>query len=182
MRPFYVVFSGSHSVGKTTLMNELRPKLEKKLKQSVSVITGVPESISDRFPINEAGIEVTQYAIEAEFLRVENRYKTRHKMADRCILDRYAYSRANQLQLDGYYQNLLQATLASYDLIFYLPIEDHNVQLKGNGVRSSNPKYRTQVQDALENIIRENKVPVHIVGGDLDERVYQAMKVINLYL
>lgn len=182
MRPRYIVLCGTHSVGKTTLMNELRPKLEKKLKQSVSVISGVPDIVAERFPINEAGTEATQFALEAEFLRVENRHKTRHKLADRCILDRAAYSRANKLNLDGYYGHLLPTVVQTYDLIFYLPIEDHNVQLKGNGVRSSDPKYRVAVQDHLEAVIREHKVPVHILGGDLDDRVYQAMRVVDLYI
>lgn len=162
-------------------MKEVQPRLEKKLKQSVSIITGIPELVAERYPINEAGTEVTQYAIEAEFLRVENRHKTRHKLADRSVLDRAAYSRANKLNLDGYYNSLLPNVVTTYDLVFYLPIEDHQVPLKGNGRRSSDPKYRVTVQEHLEAIIRENKIPVHVIGGDFDERVYHAMRVINLY-
>src|ERR1039457_6346559 len=92
----YLVFTGTASVGKTTLIKPLIPILEKMYGEPVVHIAEVARSLERRgFKINKEATSATQQMIESEYLRLEQENATAVKVADRSIIDRFSYALLN---------------------------------------------------------------------------------------
>lgn len=174
MKP-YIVFTGTHSTGKSTLVNALQPLLN----DDSYVITGVSRFINKHYklPVNEKSTRETQYKIEEVYDFLEKFHEDKIRLADRSIIDRYAYSKYNNLQLDDYFKTMIPAKLSLYTHIFYIPPE---IQLVDDSFRSLDTDYRLAIDALIKNKLDEYNIPYCIVHGSVEERVNQVMDVLDI--
>lgn len=178
MKP-YLVFTGTASVGKTTLIKPLISLLEEKHKEPVKYITEVARSLQLRgHVINKEATSRTQRLIEDEYLRLEEEYMESVRISDRSIIDRYSYAMLNggpaideqkRELLDWYDKNILNQC-AKYSHIFHIPLTD-DLKLELDGVRSPDEAYRREVDRLQHHIINKYNIKVHTLSGSVEERL-----------
>jgi len=178
MKP-YIVFSGTASVGKTTLIKPTIPLLETMYGESVVHIAEVARSLERRgFKINKEATSQTQRLIEDEYLRLEHENKDRVKVADRSIIDRFSYAMLNggntidshKRDLLDWYDANIEKCCSKYSHIFYIP-------LTGDG--SPDEMYRREIDSIQRNIIDMYKINVHTVTGTVAQRLATITNVLE---
>lgn len=187
--PPYFVFTGTASVGKTTLVKALIPILEKVYGEPIAHIAEVARSLEKKgFKINKEGNMRTQRMIEDEYLRLENMYSGRIKIADRSIIDRYSYTilsvggvegnTAEEQALLSWYDANVIAHCKKYTYIFHIPLTGE-VKLELDGVRSPDEKYRKEVDTLQQDIITSYGVNVHTLTGAVDQRLNKIVSILE---
>lgn len=185
-------FTGAHSVGKTTLLNEL--KKDKQFKDYV-FCSGISREIAAAgYEINRTKDITAQILI---FNKILNNFMMHENIiADRTLFDAFAYFRANIRQeynniiftekqreqntlLFDYFQDMIKTFIPKYDIIFYIPIE---FKIFNDGIRDIDPIYREQIDLNIQqeiNIIKEYynirqeklKTRIVTIRGSVDERL-----------
>ena len=183
----YIVFTGTASVGKTTLIKPLVPLLETMYGESVVHIAEVARSLERRgFKINKDATSQTQRLIEDEYLRLEQESKGRIRIADRSIIDRFSYTMLNggntidetKRGLLDWYDANIERVCNQYSHIFYIPISS-DVPLELDGVRSPDEMYRREIDAIQRNIIDMYKIKVHILTGTVEQRLATITNVLE---
>jgi len=174
----YLVFSGTASVGKTTIVKELLPWLESKYGE-VKYISEVARSIQAKgYKINKEATCETQRLIEDEYCRLEELYKDNIRVADRSIIDRFSYAMLNdgehispeKGELLRWYGSNIRATCRKYSHIFFIPLSE-SLKLDLDGIRSSDEQYRQDIDRIQRRIIESFEIPFHILEGSTEERL-----------
>jgi nicotinamide riboside kinase len=173
-----IAFIGTHSTGKTTMLNEL-----KKLNLPYTYHTEVVRDLINNYKIqiNEDSTEETQLIFFNEYLKkliLEGNF-----ISDRCILDALAYTEWLSVEkgnikpyLVGYMNLVAKEYVGRYDKIFYFPIEFKNVQ---DGVRSTDEKFREEIDCYMLGVLERFKVPYIKVTGTVKERLKIILKEIE---
>ncbi len=185
----YLVFTGTASVGKTTIVKAAIPLLEKLYNEPIAHIAEVARTLEKRgYKINKEGNMVTQRLIEDEYLRLEGEYANRVKIADRSIIDRYSYTvlsvgnvegnTKEEQELLGWYDANIVEHCKKYSHIFHIPLTD-DVKLELDGVRSPDEKYRKEVADLQQDIITSYGLNVHTLRGTVDQRLETIIEVLE---
>jgi len=177
MKNPYIAIVGTHSSGKSVLCKALQPHIDNLFGKSI-LITGVSRFVHSEYklPINEKATVDTQYAIEKVYDLVEKLYMGFPRLADRTIIDRYAYTLANNLPLKDYYETLLPIKLSLYNKIFYLPIEFNLVK---DGVRSEDTAYRKKIDEIIQEILNKHGIEYYELNGSVKQRVVDALAIIG---
>lgn len=183
----YLVMVGSASVGKTTTVKALIPVLEEMYQQPIVYIAEVARTLQRRgVKINKDATSLTQRMIEDEYSRIEAENTAHIKVADRSIIDRYAYATLNggpssdldkRVLLEWYHNNIVEHC-KKYSHIFHIPLTDE-LQLESDGVRSMDEVYRKEVATLQTSIIRKYNIEVHVLTGPTTERISQVRKVLK---
>jgi thymidylate kinase len=181
----YIVFTGTQSVGKTTLIKPLVPYLEKMYGEPIVHIAEVARSLERRgFKINKEATSATQQMIEEEYLRLELENPDAIKVADRSIIDRFSYTLLNsdngpdKLTLLNWYNNKIVEHCRKYSHIFHIPLTDE-VKLELDGIRSPDEEYRRRIDEIQTKIINQYKIKVHTLAGSVEERLDTIKKVLE---
>jgi nicotinamide riboside kinase len=181
----YIVFTGTQSVGKTTLIKPLIPIIEKMYGESVVHIAEVARSLERRgFKINKEATTATQQMIEEEYLRLEQENPLAVKVADRSIIDRFSYTLLNsdngidKLTLLKWYNDNIEEHCKKYSHIFHIPLTDE-VKLELDGIRSPDEEYRRRIDEIQTKIINQYKIKVHTLAGTVEERLEVIKKVLE---
>jgi hypothetical protein len=184
----YIVFTGTASVGKTTLIKPLIPLLEKMYGEPIVHIAEVARSLEKRgYRINKEATPSTQRLIEDEYLRMETLYKDNVKIADRSIIDRYSYSLLNKgpaesheahEELIAWYHKNIERHCSKYSAIFHIPLTD-DVKLELDGVRSPDEEYRQKIATIQEELIQNYGIKVHRITGTVNERLSKIEAVLR---
>ena len=181
----YIVFTGTQSVGKTTLIKPLVPILEKMYGEPIVHIAEVARSLERRgFKINKEATSATQQMIEEEYLRLELENPDAIKVADRSIIDRFSYTLLNsdngtdKLTLLNWYNNNVAEHCKKYSHIFHIPLTDE-VKLELDGIRSPDEEYRRRIDEIQTKIINQYKIKVHTLAGTVEERLDTIKKVLE---
>ena len=167
---------GSHSTGKTTLMNALKKEFPK--------FNFVSEAARDcPYPINEN----TGFLSQDFIFRTQVSRELRSELNDVTITDRtvydqlayvnYAYFDAMSIQTHEY-ELLKKHILAwgkTYDVIFYIPIE---FALVNDGVRSTDEEYRLKIDRYILDILRDNNVKYYTITGNIPDRLSKIKQII----
>lgn len=177
MKNPYIAIVGAHSTGKSFLIKALQPYIDDLFGKSI-LITGVSRFVHSEYklPINEKATVHTQYAIEKVYDLVEKLYIDFPRLADRTIIDRYAYSLGNNLPLEDYYETLLPIKLSLYSHIFYLPIE---FDLVKDGTRSEDVSYRKKIDELILQILTKHNIKYYELNGSVKQRVVDALAIIG---
>lgn len=163
-----ICISGTHSTGKTTLLQEL----SKEFPDLVIVPSTTRQIQSKGFKINEQGGDDTQLGIVS--LDIINILSNRRRfcLCDRGILDTYIYTlylfeqgQVSKVVLD-YVEFLYKRYILDYSLIIYLVPEFSIVE---DGVRSVNLSFQTRIFELFEEVIKE--LPIFKVTGTVEQRV-----------
>ena len=184
-----IVFTGTGSTGKSTLLRELQnnPKFNNGNIDFIDSITETAKKMG--YKINEGGTDETQLAIaRIHEDNIENSEMNRRDfVASRCMLDCYCYSKylysTKQIKYDTMrmIEEYLKELYPVYDVVFYIRPEFNRVE---NGLRSTNQEFIDSVAEIFETTIEEKKLDVCILHGTVEERmkqIYAELKRRNLY-
>lgn len=169
---------GAQSVGKTTLLNALRSE---KLLNDFRVCNEVTRRVNSYgLPINENGSDITQRLIMQE--HIVNVFMYSDFITDRTALDGVVYTR--YLHENGhvseetmtYATEVFSKLRAYYDIMFYIKPE---FEIKNDGVRSIDLKFRDRIVELFDEYIDVFKVPVVVLSGSVRERVDAAIQYIR---
>lgn len=170
--------AGAQSVGKTTLLNALRSEPEFKDYEICNEVTRRVNSYG--LPINEEGNDITQRLIMQE--HIVNVFMYDNMITDRTVLDGFVYSSylmtGKKINVNTYLyaDRIFERVINYYDLLFYIPPE---FDIKDDGVRSTDIKFRDDIANLFEYIINERMVPVIHLQGTVRERVGQVLKFVK---
>ena len=180
----YIVFTGTQSVGKTTLVKATIPFLEELYSKPVYHISEVARKLSAQgHQINNSSTGVTQRLIEEGYKAEEEANSDKILIADRSIIDRYSYTLLSQasedVELVQWYKHFTRSICdEKYSHIFYIPLSE-DVKLELDGVRSSDETFRKSVDTTQRMIIDQLGIKVTRLYGPTEQRLEQIKKVLK---
>ena len=171
--------TGTMSVGKTTLIKELAKLPEFK---DYFVTTERSKYLRDLgIPLN------TDSTINGQLIfGAERSSELLHPnlLTDRTIIDVMAFTRLAKsiphFMVDDF-ENTMSHLIPQYDYIFYISPE--GVEIEDNGVRTTDPKYRLNIDKEIQKITNQytNKIKkFHTIKGNTEERIQQIKEIIFL--
>jgi nicotinamide riboside kinase len=168
-------FTGTMSVGKTTLVNALKELPEFK---DYSFKTERSKYLRDLgIPLNTDSTTKGQIIFLAE--RCSELYDE-NIITDRTLIDVMAFT-ALAKTFSYNFNDLCYDLLQEYDYIFY--ISPDGVDIEDNGVRTTDPEYRESVDNEIKKIIKEKEGYIKNLvelNGSVEERVKKVKQVLNL--
>ena len=175
-----IALSGAQCTGKTTLLNALRS--DEKFNSNFVFVDEIVRSIQKRgFKINEAGTDETQRVVMET--HEQNAQLEGNVLLDRCALDCMAYTiwmwRHHKITRETYnycYKTFIDIIM-KYDIIFYLSPE---FDIIPDGTRSTDEKFRNEVVEIFEQLIREFSLTVVKLTGTVEERLCAMKKILNI--
>lgn len=172
---------GAPGTGKTSLLTSLKSLIERERPGTVlTEIRGCASAVKSRtlYQLDSKGTVETQFAIDAEQLTLEQQLQFSSKISCRTLLDAFAYAKANELQLDPYYEALLPK-LTYYDILIYLPIETYMPFID---TAERDKIYQRKVNNSLRRILKQYRISVQVVTGDLNSRTNLAWEAVKIRL
>ena len=171
-------FCGTMSVGKATLVNALKELPEFKdykfrTERSKHLMDlGIPLNMDSTLKgqlvfASERAVELMQEKI----------------ITDRTIIDVMAFCDLSDSMKDHekFYLNAsLFYLIDEYDILFYVSPE--GVEIEDNGIRETNAKYRTAVDEKIKTIIQMYRSNTVTIKGTVEERIEQVKKVVAQYV
>lgn len=171
-----IAIIGTHSVGKTTLIEAL--KKEKEFENFMFLPETTIAVREDGFDVKEEAYNLIQLRIVQEDISracwLRNTMNT-NVITDRCILDTYIYTQYfyhQKKQVDTwvfeFIRNLKDEFIGDYDLLIYVESE---IDLELDGVRSENNEFRNEIDMMFKRKIKYSSLPIYKVRGTVKERV-----------
>lgn len=180
-------FSGTHSTGKTTLLEALREHSAfKNYYFDVNVTRWIREL---GLPINEqtsdASQEINMARRAATILSKDN------IIADRTVYDVLAYTlyghNKKTISDESLHRQVdwFNAAVLAYDHVFYIPPE---IGLCDDGTRSLDGDYRLAIDNILkttyyyaeDSVAGRSKIKIHTISGSVEERVSQILNILAI--
>ena len=172
-------FTGTMSVGKTTLVNALKELPE---FADYTFATERSKYLRDLgIPLNTDSTikgQVVFLAERASELMCEN------VITDRTIIDVIAFTRLAKsipYYMGDDFEQLSSHLIREYDYIFYISPE--GVELEDNGVRTIDEKYRMNIDAEIKKIINsyKSKIKTYVeLSGTTEERIQKIKQVMSL--
>tara|TARA_R110000803_G_scaffold188545_1_gene250984 strand:- start:376 stop:906 length:531 start_codon:yes stop_codon:yes gene_type:complete len=172
-------FTGTMSVGKTTLVNALKELPEFKDYEFKTERSKYLRDLG--IPLNTDSTLKGQIIFLAE--RCSELFQD-NIITDRTLIDVMAFTslaKTIPLTYNALYEALASKILKEYDYIFY--ISPDGVDIEDNGVRTTDPEYRDQVNYAIRDIITKYQGYIQnliVLNGSVEERVQQVKQALNL--
>lgn len=172
-------FTGTMSVGKTTLVNALKELPEFKDYEFKTERSKYLRDLG--IPLNTDSTLKGQIIFLAE--RCSELFQD-NIITDRTLIDVMAFTslaKTIPLTYNALYEALASKILKEYDYIFY--ISPDGVDIEDNGVRTTDPEYRDQVNYAIRDIITKYQGYIQnliVLNGSVEERVQQVKQTLNL--
>ena len=179
-----LAFTGSHSTGKTTLIQEIIKEAPN--TASIKCVTEIARKIIRR------GYLLNNEATEASYIQYINDqlYEERdiecydYFLSDRTLLDPLAYMIANKdfpgptieetfIQM---MENVWLLEQTRYDFYIYFPVE---FPLVFDGVRPNDEKYREAVDKEILYLLNKHSIPFISVTGSVPERKKQILHLLG---
>ena len=172
-------FTGTMSVGKTTLVNALKEHPEFK---DYKFKTERSKYLRDLgIPLNTDSSTKGQIIFLAE--RCSELYDE-NIITDRTLIDVMAFTalaKTIPLTFSYTFNDLCHDLISEYDYIFY--ISPDGVDIEDNGVRTTDPEYRESIDNEIKKIIKDKKGYIKNLvelKGSVEERVKKVKQVLNL--
>ena len=171
-------FCGTMSVGKTTLVNEL-----KKLSEFKDYTFRTERSkylMEMGIPLNTDSTLKGQLVFAAERASELMQEKI---ITDRTIIDVIAFANLSK-SMKKHEKHFLGATIQplmkEYDILFYVSPE--GVKIEDNGVRETNAEYRMAIDKEIRSQIDMNGKKVITIKGTTKERIEQIKNTVAQYV
>ena len=172
-------FCGTMSVGKTTLVNEL-----KKLSEFKDYTFRTERSkylMEMGIPLNTDSTLKGQLVFAAERASELMQEKI---ITDRTIIDVIAFANLSK-SMKKHEKHFLGATIQplmnEYNILFYVSPE--GVKIEDNGVRETDVKYRIDIDEEIRSIIQmHGNSKVITIKGTIKERIEQIKNTIAQYV
>jgi len=170
-------FTGTMSVGKTTLVNALKEIPEFKDYKFATERSAYLSSLG--IPLNHETTLEGQTIFLAERVSKIMQEKI---ITDRTILDVMAFTRlAKKIDYIGEDRFQIYASyfLNKYDYIFYISPE--GIDIEDNGIRETNEQYRKDIDYTIQQLMFRygGGKNWHTINGSTDERIKQIMGIIK---
>ena len=168
-------FTGTMSVGKTTLVNALKDIPEFKNYKFATERSAYLSSLG--IPLNyETTIEgQTIFLAERATELIQPKIIT-----DRTILDVMAFTnRAPKISImdkDAFVE-YASRFIKQYDYIFY--ISPKGIGIENNGIRETNSNYRAEIDEEIQKLILKYCPTYHELSGSTDERISKIIETIQ---
>lgn len=169
-----IAIVGTHSTGKTTLLESLAGHLDLPV---LSEVAREKIAESDKLPHLMTGGERGKFQklVLEEQMRRES--SSGRFIADRSVFDAVAYAFDTP-----YYETLrilakTHAEAFPYDRIFFLPVE---FPLEGDGVRNEDEAYRDAIDRELRAILDHAEIPYQTVRGNPEERLRTCLESLRI--
>ncbi len=167
----FIVFTGTHSTGKTTILDELK-KIYPDFKYHNSV-TRYAESkgIKINKEVSDSG---QQSMMDIYELYEKSNLLSGNNIMDRCLIDTLGYSMYFYSKgLVSYstlqrVKEMLILRLTKYSKVFYFPIEFDNIL---DGTRVDDEEFRKTVDKNIRDILKINNIDYIIVQGSIEDRL-----------
>lgn len=183
-----IALTGSHSTGKTTLLNEV---VRRNNKYKIVSITETARIVIEKgFPMAKDATVDSYINYVNEQLKSElNTSKIKYDIliSDRTILDAVAYSQVNKkLTNDPYIPTYVIEMLEKvwliekefYDFYVYCPVE---YPLIFDGVRDADCVYQKTVSAQLKILLEKNNIKHYVISGNVDQRHDALVKIIEAH-
>lgn len=167
---------GSHSTGKTTLMNALKKEFPK--------FNFVSEAARDcPYPINEkTGFLSQDFIFRTQVCRELQSELNEVTITDRTTFDqmayiKYAYHDSMTITESKYVllKKYAMSWANTYDVLFYVPIE---FDLVNDGIRSPDNDYRKKIDEYIIDLLNEKNRRYYTITGTIDERLKRIKEVL----
>lgn len=171
--------TGSHGVGKTSVINGLEDFL---IEKGISAITNSSKARNIKasgLDVNDDANDITELLIASNHI---SHFSNDNWFADRSIIDTYAYAMVSRKRKNisaktfNTISHLAVNFVDLYDIIFYIPIEFGMVN---DGIRKENESYRKEVDREIVEFLNYHK-KFEVLKGSVKKRVLTAQKLINL--
>lgn len=184
MKKPYIVFCGTHSTGKTTIVKAAIPLLQELYGDPVYHISEISRKLNAKLgvSINSDSTSGTQKLIESEYAREEAEHSDSCLIADRSVVDRFAYTLLSKAVLDDelvtWYRENVKEIASKYTHLFFVPLTP-DLGLELDGVRSPDEDFRKRVNDLEADLIKTFKLNAHIITGSTEQRLVQIRKALT---
>lgn len=172
-----IAFTGSHSTGKTTLIDGY---VAANADTHIQVIRGIARGVISRgFNLGKQSTidGWTNYIgdqLRAE--RIAASAKQGMLLSDRTVLDAVAYAKTNRALLNSatpqyFIDMLLEIALREalfYDLYVFCPVE---FPMLADGIRDEDESYRRHVGDVILALLNDHHIPHVVLSGDANSRL-----------
>lgn len=163
-----VVISGAQGVGKTTLMNLIKPHYQHRF----TIITEIARSLKEKgIKINKEADHASQMAIlEAHY---QNCLLYDDFISDRGAIDAFTFATWSYLNGKFSYnehrehESIFKETVYQYDRLFYIEPEFEIVK---DGVRSTDPVYQNEINDLFLKLYSKYNLEVNVLSGSVENR------------
>jgi len=174
-----IAFTGSHGVGKTTLITELRNELSN--YKNVQVTKEVPRIICDiidnpeYFRRNQNNLKKQLLIFFGQIIQEYDLSKLDSEIliCDRTIFDHWAYTLyLFKDKLDDDFIKIIEhfmvKHMSNYDSIFYIPIE---FEVEDDGTREDDKGFQKEVDSLIIGNLKKNSIPFFEINGTIKNRV-----------
>jgi predicted ATPase len=177
--------TGSHGVGKTTLLQSLQDYLDYKDIKCLFNVSSARKIKKTGMSINEEGnnYDVVQMIVESSHVAV---FCEDNWFADRSVIDGYAYTEylynQNKVSHNVFDAILTQVNtfLPLYQEVFYIPIE---FDIENDGVRQTDKEFQKAVDEIILNKIKDVRGNDYVtVTGSIEERTKKIKNLLDYYL
>jgi len=170
-------FTGTQSVGKTTLVNSLKehPKFK-----DYTFATERSKYLRDLgIPLN------TDSTIKGQLIFLAERASEllqENIITDRTVIDVMAFTNLASsipLQIGDKFEALASELISEYDYIFY--VSPKGVPIEDNGIRTIDAEYRDKIDSNIRKIIGKNSHKVNKIwtlSGTTEERIKRIEEII----
>ena len=167
-------FTGTMSVGKTTLVNALKELPE--FKDYHFRTERSKHLMNLGIPLNTDSTLKGQLVFASERAAELMQEKI---ITDRTVVDVMAFCELSK-SMEAHEKHYLSATLfyliKDYDILFYVSPE--GVEIEDNGVRETNAEYRKAVDEKIKEIVKMYRNDVITIKGTVEERIEQVKKAV----
>jgi len=179
-----VAVTGSHGVGKTTVLTKLQEKLPDYTIQIESITrSAVDDSSKVNFgTVDETEVRITD-AYRAAFYNAPEKYVVPRHMIDVMAYSIYLNKKNNNISpatFDYIEENIMELkSNGLFDLVLYIPIEFELIE--GGDFRQGQEdlSYQRDVDIIIKYLLWKYEIPYTTISGTADERVDKMFSLIN---
>jgi hypothetical protein len=169
---------GTHSTGKTTLLQDLSEDLKQSHQINPIFNTSNARKLFEMgIKINDSGDDFVQYVVQASHV---SRFAESNWFADRCVIDGFAYMEASSrkglisTECWSVIWKMMEVFIPLYTKIFYVPIE---FAMEDDGIRKVNAEYQKEIDNYIVQTIEfYNKGNIFTISGSREERKQAILK------
>ncbi|WP_309387046.1 ATP-binding protein [Cerasicoccus frondis] len=180
-----IAITGSHSTGKTTLINDLSRSLNSKGLDH-SVISEIPREIcrqlgDDAFHRDKNTLSKQTMLMMLQLAR-ERAATSRITLSDRTILDHWIYTKntfnatKEFIELRDILFSAVADSLSAYRLILYIPIE---IPLQQDDVREDDKAFQRQIDKDIKESLLNTGINFSTISGNPIERADKTIKILE---